>query len=116
MSENYLDSTSFLPRRVGELYSDRSIKVVGQVRWWPTSNSIETLGVRIYCTPTGGGANAVAVLPDGLYTMTTTDSSVWVRVNRASGSITLSGADILQYHMGKETDANCRFICDENRV
>lgn len=67
MSENYLDGSSLLPRRVGEIYSDRNIKIVGQARYWSSTNKVETLGVRLYCTPTGGGSNSVSILPDGMY-------------------------------------------------
>ena len=107
MAENYLDNTTLLPRRVGELYSDRNIRIVGQARYVPPDGSatqtIETLGVMIYCTPSGGGANCITKLPDTLpglgYSLAgASDSSIWVKINRTTTTQTLvrSTADILE--------------------
>lgn len=86
----YIDPTTELPQNLGELYSDRNIRIVGQARINPLNpNQIETLGVQVLCTPIGGGAESVSNITNGTYTLSGVGSSLWVKITR-SGTATVS--------------------------
>lgn len=80
---NYIDPVSYLPQNMGEIYSDRNIRMVGYAKV-PLSNAnqIVTLNVKIICTPLGGGAEAVTNIPSTTYTLLGEGSSLWVKINR----------------------------------
>lgn len=86
----YIDPNTDLPQNLGEIYSDRNIRIVGQARINPlNSNQIDTLNLQVLCTPSGGGAEGVASIPDGTYTLTGIGSSLWVKIQR-SGTATVT--------------------------
>jgi hypothetical protein len=86
----YIDPITELPQNLGELYSDRNIRIVGQARINPSnSNQIDTLGIQVLCTPIGGGAEGVSALPNATYTLGGAGSSLWVKVTR-SGTVTVT--------------------------
>lgn len=86
----YIDPTTQLPQNLGELYSDRNLRIVGQARINPiNTNQIDTLGVQILCTPVGGGAEGVSTLPNATYTLGGAGSSLWVKITR-SGTATVT--------------------------
>jgi len=86
----YIDPTTELPQNLGELYSDRNIRIVGQARINPLNpNQIETLGVQVLCTPIGGGAESVSNITNGTYTLLGVGSSLWVKITR-SGTATVT--------------------------
>jgi len=86
----YIDPTTELPQNLGELYSDKNIRIVGQARINPANaNQIDTLGIQVLCTPIGGGAEGVSTIPNATYTLSGVGSSLWVKVTR-SGTATVS--------------------------
>lgn len=86
----YIDPNTELPQNLGEIYSDRNIRIVGQARINPTNpNQIDTLGIQVLCTPSAGGAEGVSSITDGTYTLSGTGSSLWVKITR-SGTVTVT--------------------------
>jgi len=87
----YIDPNTRQPQNLGELYSDRNIRITGDVRVLSTS-SIEisaTNPVRIYCAPPGGGDESVTTIAGGIYALAS-GSSYWVKISRnASATGTL---------------------------
>jgi len=86
----YIDPTTELPQNLGELYSDKNIRIVGQARINPSNaNQIDTLGIQVLCTPIGGGAEGISNITNGTYTLSGVGSSLWVKITR-SGTATVS--------------------------
>ena len=86
----YIDPNTDLPQNLGEIYSDRNIRIVGQARINPLNpNQVDTLDLQVLCTPSGGGAEGVANIPNGTYTLSGVGSSLWVQVQR-SGTATVT--------------------------
>ena len=86
----YIDPTTELPQNLGEIYSDRNIRIVGQARINPANpNQIDTVGVQILCTPMAGGAEGVSTITDGTYTLSGAGSSLWAKITR-SGTVTVT--------------------------
>lgn len=80
---NYIDSVSYLPQNLGEIYSDKSLRLVGYAKVnLSNANQIDTSGVKLLCSPTGGGSEAVTNIPDGSYILSGVGSSLWVRISR----------------------------------
>lgn len=93
MTATYIDPVSKLPRRFGEIYSDRNIRVTGLARFNQSTGVLETSGLKILCPPIGGGQEGISVIPDGSYTLpwdagTGRGSSMWGLVTRGSGVTT----------------------------
>jgi hypothetical protein len=85
----YIDPTTELPQNLGEIYSDRNLRIVGQARINSSNPSqIDTSGVQILCTPLAGGAEGISTLADGTYTLGV-GVSLWVKITR-SGSVTVT--------------------------
>ena len=86
----YIDPTTELPQNLGEIYSDRNIRIVGQARINPSNaNQIDTLGIQVLCTPIGGGAEGISNITNGTYTLSGAGSSLWVKITR-SGTATVT--------------------------
>lgn len=86
----YIDPTTELPQNLGEIYSDRNIRIVGQARINPSNaNQIDTLGIQVLCTPIGGGAEGISNITNGTYTLSGVGSSLWVKITR-SGTATVT--------------------------
>ena len=86
----YIDPTTELPQNLGEIYSDRNIRIVGQARINPSvANQIDTIGIKVLCTPQSGGAEGVSAITDGSYALSGTGSSLWVKITR-SGTVTVT--------------------------
>jgi len=86
----YIDPTTELPQNLGEIYSDRNIRIVGQARINPANpNQIDTVGIQILCTPMAGGAEGVSTITDGTYTLSGAGSSLWAKITR-SGTVTVT--------------------------
>ena len=86
----YIDPNTDLPQNLGEIYSDRNIRIIGQARINPLNpNQVDTLDLQVLCTPSGGGAEGVANIPNGTYTLSGVGSSLWVQVQR-SGTATVT--------------------------
>ena len=86
----YIDPTTELPQNLGEIYSDRNLRIVGQARINPlNSNQIDTLGIQVLCTPIGGGAEGISNITNGTYTLSGAGSSLWVKITR-SGTATVT--------------------------
>jgi hypothetical protein len=84
----YIDPSTELPQNLGEIYSDRNIRIVGQARINPSiPNQIDTIGLKIFCTPMAGGAESVSTVTDGSYALSGVGSSLWVKITR-SGTVT----------------------------
>jgi len=80
----YIDPTTELPQNLGEIYSDRNIRIVGQARINPlNANQIDTLDIQVLCTPIGGGAEGVSNITNGTYTLSGAGSSLWAKITRA---------------------------------
>ena len=78
----YIDPTTELPQNLGEIYSDRNLRIVGQAKINTTnSNQIDTIGVQILCTPIGGGSEGISTLADGTYTLGI-GGSLWMKITR----------------------------------
>lgn len=87
---SYIDPNTELPQHLGEIYSDRNIRIVGQARINPlNSNQVETLGVQVLCTPSSGGAESISSIPNGTYTLGGVGASLWVKLTR-SGTATVT--------------------------
>jgi hypothetical protein len=101
---SFIDPVTLLPHRLGEIYSDRHIMIAGSARWTPGANptDIGTLdvdpntGLKLITTPIDGGSTAITTIAGGTSlalawdTVTQRGSSVWVDINRLSGSQTVT--------------------------
>ena len=86
---NYISTSTELPSNLGEIYSDRNIRVIGQARINPSNpNQIDTIGLQILCSPIDGGYEAISSVPDSTYTLLGAGSSLWVRLSRTSNLLT----------------------------
>ena len=86
---NYISTATELPNNLGEIYSDRNIRIIGQARINPSNpNQIDTLGLQILCSPIDGGYEAIASVPDATYTLLGAGSSLWIKVSRTSNLLT----------------------------
>ena len=87
----YIDPTTELPQNLGEIYSDRNIRIVGQARINPSvANQIDTIGIKVLCTPqTGGDEGVSAITSPASYALSGTGSSLWVKITRA-GTVTVT--------------------------
>lgn len=86
----YIDPSTELPQNLGEIYSDRNIRIVGQARINPSyANRIDTIGLKVFCTPMAGGAEGVSAITDGFYDLSGVGSSLWVKITR-SGTVTVT--------------------------
>lgn len=86
----YIDPTTELPQNLGEIYSDRNIRIVGQARINPSNpNQIDTIGIQILCTPMAGGSEGVSSLADATYTLGGAGASLWMKITR-SGTATVT--------------------------
>jgi hypothetical protein len=92
MFNTYIDPTTNLPKHLGEVYTDRHIKITGQARLY--SGFVDTLGVKVVTTPVGGGAAAITAVTDAHISMPNIGDSLWLQLNRNSGTSTVS----LQYY------------------
>ena len=85
----YIDPTTELPQNLGEIYSDRNIRIVGRARINPLiANQIETDGLQVLCTPAGGGAEGISNVT-GPCSLLGAGSSAWVKITR-SGTATVT--------------------------
>lgn len=84
MFNNYLDPNTYLPRHLGEIYSDRHIRLTGQATL--TSGNLVTTSFQIITTPAAGGGASVSLIPDNTYTLTNIGDSIWCTLNRSPGS------------------------------
>ena len=103
----YIDPTTGLPQNLGEIFSDRNIRVVGQARVNPSNaNQIDLLNVQVICSPIAGGAEAISIIPNGTYALNV-GASLWIKISRsgtntatpttyAAGSQPLGNKDYLQ--------------------
>jgi hypothetical protein len=74
-----------LPQNLGEIYSDKSLRLVGYAKVnLSNANQVDTFGVKLICSPIGGGSEAITNVPDGSYTLSGEGSSLWVRISRNS--------------------------------
>ena len=84
----YIDPTTELPQHLGEIYSDRNIRIVGRARINPlVANQIETDGdsglpLQVLCTPVAGGAEGISNVT-GPCNLLGTGSSAWVKITRS---------------------------------
>lgn len=88
MLNNILDPVTSLPPKMGELFSDRNLRVVGSARWDAATGSVQTRNLSLVLSPLDGGNPAVTVVPDGSYPLSV-NASVWVQVRRTSGTSTV---------------------------
>jgi hypothetical protein len=87
----YIDPTTELPKDLGEIFSDRNLRISGIARINPSNpDQLITEGVRIISTPIDGGNEAFTYIPDSTYTFSGAGSSMWVRVRRLAGTTTAS--------------------------
>jgi len=85
MTTNYIDPISYLPQNLGEIYSDKSLRLIGYAKVnLSNPNQIDTFGLKLICSPVGGGAEAVTNIPDGSYILSGLGSSLWVKISRNS--------------------------------
>jgi hypothetical protein len=85
----YIDPTTELPKDLGEIFSDRNLRISGIARINPSNpDQIITEGVRIICTPIDGASQAFTYIPDSTYTFSGAGSSMWVQIRRLAGSTT----------------------------
>ena len=83
---SYIDPTTQLPLNLGEIYSDRNLRILGQVRINPSNaNQIDTLGLQIIGTPISGGAEVVNSITNGSYLLGV-GASLWINLNRVSSA------------------------------
>lgn len=86
---NYIDPVSYLSQNLGEIYSDKSLRLVGYAKVnLSNPNLIDTFGLKLICSPTGGGSEAITNIRDGAYLLLGEGSSLWVRILR-NGTDTL---------------------------
>lgn len=80
---NYIDPVSYLSQNLGEIYSDKSLRLVGYAKVnLSNPNLIDTFGLKLICSPTGGGSEAITNIRDGAYLLLGEKSSLWVRILR----------------------------------
>lgn len=83
----YIDPNSELPQNLGEIYSDRNIRVVGQARINPASpTQIDTIGLQIICSPLAGGVEGISTVADGTKTLGSVGTSMWIKITRSGTS------------------------------
>ena len=101
---SFIDTTTLLPRHLGELYSDRHIMLTGSARWTPGMTPLDigllqvdpAAGLKLLASPLDGGSMSVTSIAGGTSIalawddVTQRGSSVWVDMNRLSGSQTVS--------------------------
>lgn len=90
MLNNVIDPVTGLPRKLGELYNDRNIRLVGEMRWDAATNKVDTKNLRIISTPNDGGSPAITVIPDGSYTLSSANTSIWIQLRRTAGTTTVA--------------------------
>jgi len=83
-------SDTLQPARFGEIYSLFNTRLDGEVKWNSTDKTLQTRGLKIFTTPITGGGQAITLIPDGLYPMTSLGSALWIKLTRYSGSATAS--------------------------
>jgi len=81
-------SDTLQPARFGEIYSLFNTRLDGEVKWNSTAKTLQTRGLKIFTTPITGGGQAITLIPDGLYPMTSLGSALWIKLTRYSGSAT----------------------------
>lgn len=102
--QQFIDGNTLQPRRFGEVYSDRNIRIAGEARYLSDSSQVETRGLKLICAPTNGGAEAITVIPNGLYSLAVADTSIWVQLRRAAGSTTVTlGSTLLVVGAGAQS-------------
>lgn len=89
MLNNVIDPVTGQPRKLGELFSDRNIRLVGEMRWDSAVNKVDTRNMRIISTPNDGGSPAITVIPDGSYTLSAANTSIWIELRRTAGTTTV---------------------------
>jgi hypothetical protein len=89
MLNNVIDPVTNQPRKLGELFNDRNIRLVGEMRWDSAVNKVDTRNLRIISTPNDGGAPAITVIPDGSYTLSGSNTSIWIEIRRTAGTTTV---------------------------
>ena len=96
---SFIDPVTLQPNRLGELYSDRNIMITGQARWDAASQQVQispSTGLSIITAPVNGGAAAITTIAGGTNLQLLWDagssrgSSVWIDINRMSGTKTVS--------------------------
>ncbi len=75
----YIDPNTELPQNLAELYSDRTIRVMGQARF--IDGVVQTQGLKIICSSTHGGDECVASVPNANYPLDVGES-YWVQLYR----------------------------------
>jgi hypothetical protein len=96
---SFIDPITLQPHRLGELYSDRHIMITGKARWDSATNQVQidpTTGLSIITTPLNGGSAAITTIAGGTNLQllwdagTSRGSSVWIDINRMSGTKTVT--------------------------